>query len=49
MKNKLEKKARLFIEKDIIEFKKVSKKQDKLDVSKEKKRQDFLKKIRERY
>jgi hypothetical protein len=49
MKNKLEKKAKLFIEKDIIEYKKVSKKQDKIDVSKEKKRQEFLKKLRERY
>ena len=49
MKNKLEKKAKLFIEKDIIEFKKVSRKQDKINVGKEKKRQEFLKKIRERY
>jgi hypothetical protein len=39
----------LYLYKDIIEYKKDSKKQDKIDVSKEKKRQEFLKKLRERY
>ena len=49
MKNRLEKKARLFIDDEIVECKKVSKKQNKIDVVKEKKRQEFLKKLRERY
>ena len=49
MKDKLEKKAKLFIADEIVEFKRVSKKQDKIDVAKEKKRQEFLKKLRERY